>query len=92
MKIEQAESSGVGFRKCRWGARVPLTAAFYFTRIFSILLFLSAVLSPILKKWPVSEHLKVSGSKWGGPIFEILFGLILYGVSWLLKDLRATFK
>jgi hypothetical protein len=73
-------------------AYLPLSIIYYLVRGFSIFLFLGSVLLPIVTAMNLTDRLKIQGHVWAGSIFLFLFGLLLYGVSWFVKNLRLTWR
>ena len=73
-------------------AYLPLSIMYYSVRGGSIFLFLCSVLLPIVKAMNLTDRLKIQGNVWVGSVFLFLFGLLLYGVSWFVKNLRLTWR
>ncbi len=82
MEIERPHSS----------AYLLLSMMFYCLRGISVLLLLSSVLLPIFTVMDLTDRLKFQGNLWAGSLFLFLFGVLLYGVSWFVKNLRLIWK
>lgn len=74
------------------GAYLIFSMMFFFVRGFSVFLLLCSVLLPISNTMHLTDRVKFQGNMWVGSIFLLLFGVLLYGVSWFLGYLRLLWK